>query len=105
MAYGFVRTSVPHDLRGTAPTASTGCGLRARLPSAATSDDLLLFLGDQVYADSTTDEIQKIHPQPARHPRRPGHQLKDYEEYAHLYELASGRTAPTGGCCRTCPPP
>jgi hypothetical protein len=50
--------------------------------------DLVLFLGDQVYADETTGEMQDFieHRRDIKEP--PGKELKDYEEYAHLYSLA-----------------
>src|ERR1044072_1676688 len=67
--------------------------------------DLVLFLGDQVYADETSPEMRELIAQ-RRDPesaagrggesgavrRDPGRgrwwELKDYEEYAHLYSLA-----------------
>ena len=54
--------------------------------------DVVLFLGDQVYADETTEEMQEF-----IEPRRdldqpPGRSCKDFEEYTHLYELRVDRT-------------
>ncbi|MET1059021.1 MAG: alkaline phosphatase D family protein, partial [Nocardioides sp.] len=50
--------------------------------------DLALFLGDQVYADETSDEIQAFIASRRDIEEPPGEELKDYEEYAHLYRLA-----------------
>ena len=50
--------------------------------------DLVLFLGDQVYADETTEEMQEFIESRRDIEEPPGTELKDYEEYAHLYRLA-----------------
>ena len=50
--------------------------------------DLVLFLGDQVYADETTEEMQEFIESRRDIEEPPGKELKDYEEYAHLYRLA-----------------
>jgi phosphodiesterase/alkaline phosphatase D-like protein len=50
--------------------------------------DLVLFLGDQVYADETTDEMREFIEARRDIDEPPGKELKDYEEYAHLYKLA-----------------
>ncbi len=90
MAYGSCRTSVPHDRSGNRTHGVDA--LRAfALAVADGSDirpDLLLFLGDQVYADSTTEEMQKFIRSRRDIHEEPGKELKDFEEYAHLYELA-----------------
>ena len=62
----------------TTPTRTT----RSRWP------DLVLFLGDQVYADETTDEMQEFIESRRSIEEPPWTELKDYEEYAHLYKLA-----------------
>ena len=48
----------------------------------------MLFLGDQVYADETTEEMQEFIEARRDIEEPPGKELKDYEEYAHLYALA-----------------
>lgn len=90
LAFGSCRTSVPHDSSG-----NRGHGvdsLRAfALAVAGGGDirpDLLLFLGDQVYADSTSKEMQEFIRARRDIHEEPGKELKDYEEYAHLYQLA-----------------
>jgi hypothetical protein len=91
--FGSCRTSIGHDAEGN---ASHGVDvLRAyALRMVGFGDDLdawpdlVLFLGDQVYADETSDAMQEFIA--ARRPldEPPGEELKDYEEYAHLYRLA-----------------
>ena len=48
----------------------------------------MLFLGDQVYADETTEEMQEFIKTRRDIEVPPGKELKDFEEYAHLYKLA-----------------
>ncbi len=50
--------------------------------------DLVLFLGDQVYADETTDEMREFIESRRSIEEPPWTELKDWEEYAHLYKLA-----------------
>jgi hypothetical protein len=50
--------------------------------------DLVLFLGDQVYADETTEEMHDFIESRRSIKEPPGKELRDYEEYAHLYKLA-----------------
>ncbi|WP_173923002.1 alkaline phosphatase D family protein [Agromyces sp. Marseille-P2726] len=90
LAFGSCRTSVSHDragnrghgvdsLRAFALAVAGGRGIRP---------DLLLFVGDQVYADSTSKEMQEFIRARRDIREEPGKELKDYEEYAHLYQLA-----------------
>ena len=91
MAFGSCRTSTSHDHTGN---KSHGVdALRSLALEMATDDtarwpDLVLFLGDQVYADETTSEMQRFIEQRRDINEPPGKELKDYEEYAHLYKLA-----------------
>jgi phosphodiesterase/alkaline phosphatase D-like protein len=48
----------------------------------------VLFLGDQVYADETTAEMKEFIEARRSIEEPPWTELKDYEEYAHLYKLA-----------------
>jgi hypothetical protein len=90
MAYGSCRTSVPHDRKGNRTHGVDA--LRAFALAVASGDqprpDLVLFLGDQVYADSTSKEMQEFIESRRSLKEPPGKELKDYEEYAHLYRLA-----------------
>ena len=49
---------------------------------------MLLFLGDQVYADETSDAMRDFIASRRDIETPPGEELADYEEYAHLYRLA-----------------
>ncbi|MFD1212155.1 alkaline phosphatase D family protein [Arthrobacter sp. GCM10027362] len=91
MAYGSCRTSVPHDESGNRTHGVDS--LRAYALRMASGDhppwpDLLAFLGDQVYADSTSEQMQQFIRTRRDINSPPGKELKDYEEYAHLYRLA-----------------
>ncbi|GAA5146810.1 alkaline phosphatase D family protein [Nocardioides marinquilinus] len=102
LAYGSCRTSVSHDEKGNRThgvDALRAFGLRmAGLTDSTHADDpdpdeprwpdLVVFLGDQVYADETTEEMQDFIEQRRGLDTPPGKELKDYEEYAHLYRLA-----------------
>jgi phosphodiesterase/alkaline phosphatase D-like protein len=48
----------------------------------------VLFLGDQVYADETSDAMQEFIASRRSLDEGPGEELKDFEEYAYLYSLA-----------------
>lgn len=103
LAFGSCRTSVTHDEAGhkqhgvdalrayalrmagitdTSHHEDPDPGDRARWP------DLVLFLGDQVYADETTDEMKAFIESRRSTEEPPWTELKDWEEYAHLYKLA-----------------
>ncbi|HEX4978111.1 MAG TPA: alkaline phosphatase D family protein [Nocardioides sp.] len=90
MAWGSCRTSVPHDEAGTRTHGVDA--LRAFALRLAEDDrpwpDLMLHLGDQVYADETSDEMREFIAARRDIDEPPGDELRDYEEYAHLYKLA-----------------
>ncbi|WP_332760944.1 alkaline phosphatase D family protein [Pseudarthrobacter sp.] len=91
MAYGSCRTSVPHDETGNRTHGVDS--LRAyALAMASGGDlpwpDLVAFLGDQVYADLTSEQMQQFIRARRDISAPPGEELRDYEEYAHLYNLA-----------------
>ncbi|MEJ7833523.1 MAG: alkaline phosphatase D family protein [Nocardioides sp.] len=103
LAFGSCRTSVSHDEVGNKThgvDALRAYALRmAGITDASRDDDpdpgaearwpdLVLFLGDQVYADETTDEMREFIEARRNIEQEPGTELKDYEEYAHLYKLA-----------------
>ncbi|MGC5582918.1 alkaline phosphatase D family protein [Ornithinimicrobium sp. W1665] len=99
LAFGSCRTSVPHDalhhlshgvdaLRTFAlDVAGGGSGPFEEGP------DLLLLLGDQVYADSTSAAMRDFIASRRDLDVDPGPELADFEEYAHLYALAWGEPA------------
>lgn len=99
LAFGSCRTSVPHDAAGH---LSHGVdALRTYALALADGDpgplkvapDLLLLLGDQVYADATSAAMQEFIASRRDITQEPGEELADYDEYAHLYGLAWGEPA------------
>nr|WP_297414422.1 alkaline phosphatase D family protein [uncultured Nocardioides sp.] len=97
LVYGSCRTSVRHDEAGNRThgvdalraLARRMAGLDGRGgPDEGEWPDLVLFLGDQVYADETTEEMHDFIESRRSIKEPPGKELKDYEEYAHLYKLA-----------------
>jgi hypothetical protein len=91
MAFGSCRTSVGHDEAGNKShgvDALRSLALKMAGDPSARWPDLVLFLGDQVYADETTEEMQEFIRSRRDVDEPPGKELKDYEEYCHLYELA-----------------
>ena len=97
MAFGSCRVSVGHDEEGTAQfgvDALRAYSLFMAGRTASRSDDderwpdLVLFLGDQVYADETSPKMREFIEQRRDPEQAPWYELKDFEEYAHLYLLA-----------------
>jgi hypothetical protein len=103
LAFGSCRTSVAHDEQGHKThgvDALRAYALRmAGVTDASHPDDpdpgaevrwpdLVVFLGDQVYADETTKEMQEFIESRRDIDEPPGKELADYQEYAHLYRLA-----------------
>ncbi|GMA41341.1 metallophosphatase [Mobilicoccus caccae] len=90
-AFGSCRESVPHDAKHN---ASHGVdALRTLGLSLAEGDpedipDVLFLLGDQVYADITSDEMREFIASRRSLDDGPGEELRDYVEYEHLYRLA-----------------
>jgi hypothetical protein len=89
--FGSCRTSVPHDAEHN---RSHGIDvLRAyalELPEVPEEEwpDLVMFLGDQVYADETSQQMREFIAARRDITLPPHEELRDYEEYAHLYLLA-----------------
>ncbi|MDQ0092781.1 alkaline phosphatase D family protein [Paeniglutamicibacter psychrophenolicus] len=91
LAFGSCRTSVSHDESGNRThgiDAMRAYALAMAAPGHDHWPDVALFLGDQVYADSTSDEMQEFIRSRRNIKEAPGAELKDFEEYAHLYRLA-----------------
>jgi hypothetical protein len=91
LAFGSCRTSVGHDESGNKShgvDALRSLALKMATDPSVRWPDLVLFLGDQVYADETTEEMQEFIRSRRDIDEPPGKELKDYEEYSHLYELA-----------------
>jgi hypothetical protein len=111
MAFGSCRVSVPHDEKGNAEFGVDALHayalFMAGLTEGSSQDeerwpDLVLFLGDQVYADETSDAMREFIEQRRDPAQAPWYELKDYEEYAHLYSLA-WRDAPNRWLLSTLP--
>ncbi len=90
MAFGSCRTSISHDRAGNRKHGVDA--MRAYALHMMSSDDkwpdLILFLGDQVYADETSQPMREFIEARRDPDQPPGEELKDYQEYAHLYFLA-----------------
>lgn len=100
MAFGSCRTSVSHDAAGNRThgvDAMRAYALRlaelAREGQPGDWPDLMLFLGDQVYADETSDEMEAFIAARRDIEQPPWDELKDFEEYSYLYRLAWGEPA------------
>ncbi len=91
LMFGSCRTSVRHDEQGNRThgvDALRALSRRMCLDESVAWPDMVLFLGDQVYADETTEEMHDFIESRRSIKEPPGKELKDYEEYAHLYFLA-----------------
>ncbi|GAA1908748.1 alkaline phosphatase D family protein [Nocardioides lentus] len=94
MAYGSCRTSVSHDQAGNDLHGVDALRSYSMRMAGVTGEadfrwpDLVVFLGDQVYADETTDAMREFIAARRDIEQAPWTELADYEEYAHLYWLA-----------------
>ncbi len=95
LAFGSCRTSVAHDEKGNRTHGIDALRAYALAMAGVTRPehelawpDMVLFLGDQVYADETSEEMQEFIESRRDIDEPPGKELKDYQEYAHLYRLA-----------------
>jgi hypothetical protein len=90
MAFGSCRKSAPHDEENTQAygvDSMRACALHM-MADQEKWPDLIVFLGDQVYADETPEEMREFIASRRDINEPPGEELKDYEEYAYLYQLA-----------------
>ena len=90
MLFGSCRTSATHDRSGNQTHGVDALRTLALALSRGEVQwpDVVAFLGDQVYADETSDEMREFIARRRRLDEPPGEEIKDYEEYAHLYGLA-----------------
>ena len=91
-AFGTCRTTGSHDAAGN---RAHGVDALRTLALALQDDpevpwpDVLLLLGDQVYADTTPhEELEEFMAARRDLDEPPGHEIKDFVEYAELYRLA-----------------
>ena len=98
MAFGSCRVSMSHDRRSNEEFGVDALRAYALFLAGLTEEgsedpgerwpDLVLLLGDQVYADETSPHMREFIEQRRDPEQAPWYELKDYEEYAHLYRLA-----------------
>ncbi|GGL34024.1 alkaline phosphatase family protein [Phycicoccus endophyticus] len=90
-AFGSCRTTGSHDAEGVAEhgvDALRSLGVALRDDPGAGWPDLLLLLGDQVYADTTPNPQLKEFMRSRRSLKEPPYEeIKDYPEYDELYRL------------------
>ena len=90
LLFGSCRTTVAHDREGHRTNGVDA--LRTLALALARGEeqwpDLVVFLGDQVYADETSEPMREFIASRRDLDEAPGEEIKDYEEYAHLYRLA-----------------
>lgn len=87
LVFGSCRTSVPHEepyVRTHGPDVLRAYGLRL-MESPEQRPDLVLLLGDQVYADELTPDMKEFI---ARRRDDGPQEVVDFEEYAELYRQA-----------------
>ena len=100
IAFGSCRVSAPHRppwtlppsvdrRRGKGADALYALALRMRDTDPGTWPDLLL-LGDQIYADDTSEEVQDFIRSRRDVTQPPGLEVADFEEYTRLYWEAWG---------------
>ncbi len=91
IAFGSCRVSAAQGGQGNRDFGTDALTAYAHHMASGERDpwpDLLLFLGDQVYADETSPQMQQFI-RSRRDPNQPpGLEIKDFEEYCHLYRLA-----------------
>ncbi len=87
VAFGSCRWAAPpaggHDPVG--PDALDALATRLAADPEGERPDVLLLLGDQVYADETSDGTQRWLAARRDLNEPPGDEVADYEEYTHLY--------------------
>ncbi|MFE5239960.1 MULTISPECIES: alkaline phosphatase D family protein [unclassified Streptomyces] len=88
IAFGSCRWAAPpahgHDPIG--PDALDALATRLAADPEAVRPDVLLLLGDQVYADETSQATQRRLATRRDLDEAPGAEVADYEEYTHLYD-------------------
>ena len=100
ICFGSCRCAVPHvapwtlpkdrDPRGREVDALHALALRMRDADPQEWPDLLLMIGDQVYADEDAPRTRAFIRSRRDTSRPPGQHVEDFEEYAHLYHETWG---------------
>ena len=100
LAFGSCRVGVPHTEphvltkdehpEGREVDALLALALRLRDSDAADWPELLLMLGDQIYADEVSPGTKEFIAARRDPEVPPGNQIADFEEYCHLYQESWG---------------
>jgi hypothetical protein len=96
IAFGSCRVAAPHEppwtlppsvdrRRGKGADALYALALRMRDTDPGGWPDLLLLLGDQIYADDTSERVQAFIRSRRDPGQPPGLEVADFEEYTRLY--------------------
>jgi PhoD-like phosphatase len=91
VAFGSCRTSAPQVAaanRSHGPDLLRALARRLTTTPEGAFPTVLLLLGDQVYADETSDEMRAYIIDRRDLDQPPGSELLDYDEYAELYRLS-----------------
>ncbi|MFF7328978.1 alkaline phosphatase D family protein [Streptomyces sp. NPDC008150] len=87
VAFGSCRWAAPAEGKDpVGPDALDTLAARLAADPAAERPDVLLLLGDQVYADETSESTRRWLAGRRDLDDPPGAQVADYEEYTHLYD-------------------
>jgi phosphodiesterase/alkaline phosphatase D-like protein len=73
------------DVTGSGQDALGACARRMMTQAPDAWPDALLTVGDQVYADETSDDTRRYIRSRRDPSRPPGNQVADFEEYTHIY--------------------
>ncbi|WP_250403654.1 alkaline phosphatase D family protein [Streptomyces cellostaticus] len=87
ITFGSCRWATPpaHGRDPVGPDALDTLATRLAADPDAERPDVLLLLGDQIYADETSEQTRRWLAGRRDLERPPGGQVTDYEEYCHLY--------------------
>ncbi len=98
LAFGSCRMTLPHEppytlprttsLRGRGVDALRALALRLAVSPSEDLPDLLLLLGDQIYADAIPPGTKEFISGRRDLSQPPGERIADFEEYTHLYREA-----------------
>ncbi|MBQ0984973.1 alkaline phosphatase family protein [Streptomyces sp. F63] len=89
VSFGSCRWAAPPSATaagGLGPDALDTLSLRLAADPQAERPDVLLLLGDQVYADETSEATRRWIAERRSPEEPPGDQVADYEEYTRLYD-------------------
>ncbi|MFG3099072.1 alkaline phosphatase D family protein [Streptomyces sp. NPDC048182] len=87
ISFGSCRWAAPSDGKDpVGPDALDTLSTRVAADPDGERPDVLLLLGDQVYADEVSDATREWLAERRDLDRAPGAQVSDYEEYTHLYD-------------------